>query len=275
MGTALAIPQDEEALWGAFGRPKDLPHLGGKDTPRLKFSGDENKYWPSDDPGENLMGEQMLPDLYWLHYGFTEWSGGKPVAHHIVRAPHPMPSRKSLGKLDENEWPTKGGKPVDPMEEGQFLPMLSLQGLPYVFITTSKSGFREIRNLATLYMGDKQKILTRLPIITLTSERFETRFGGKKWAPIFEVVNWVTVERDAEGRIDGLPEIKKSKKSKAEVIPPKKTKGKTAEADDDVGEAPWTDELEEVRSKKSKERKKLGVKEVRTSGKAFDDEEDD
>jgi hypothetical protein len=223
------IPIEEVGQWEDFASQGNFRHLPSY-AEVLRFNGLTGCWWTRDEPDEDQTNQlKLIADIGNVYHGYSKFEGRRIVDHHIVKAPAKAPSRKELGDLDEAQWPRNAeGEAKDPLSYAMYLP-LTTEGCDavFIFITSSMSGIRAVRDLAgdyALKLRENQKT-ERLPLVNLSKDRFKSKFGGKLFAPVFEILSWREIERDDGGMIANLPTPKALPAGKkAEPIPRKQLK---------------------------------------------------
>ena len=138
---------------------------------------------------------------------WVRWAGGKPDKYVIRQAGAPFPEREELGDNDEALWePGPDDKPRDPWQSSRFVHLVNPEtaGL-YTFSTTSWGGRGAVIDLADAIVRYRHARSGACPVVTLGSAPMQTKFG-KKWRPVFQIVDWVGGDGTAEAR--PKPELK-------------------------------------------------------------------
>lgn len=138
---------------------------------------------------------------------WVRWAGGKPDKYVVRQAGAPFPEREELGDNDEALWePGPDDKPRDPWQSTRFVHLVNPEtaGL-YTFSTTSWGGRGAVIDLADAIVRYRHARPGACPVVTLGSAPMQTKFG-KKWRPVFQIVDWVGGDGTAEAR--PKPELK-------------------------------------------------------------------
>jgi hypothetical protein len=195
---------DEElTLWQRFAEEGNTKHLP-RGSEMLKFNGQEGIWCtPKSDPDSDLRGMELVADIRNLHHGWTRFEGNRVADSRIVRAPGRPARRAELGDTDKEMWELglDGKTPKDPWNFAHYLPMFGReQGELYIYITSSSTGGREIKNLAAVYINKVREKGNpdRLPIVKLNREKFKSRFGSRLFVPILDTVGWRIIKPDFE-----------------------------------------------------------------------------
>jgi hypothetical protein len=101
------------------------------------------------------------------------------------------PLRNSMGDLDETKW-DKGpdGAPLDPWQMQMPVPLVSADGAPYIFATTSVTGRSAVGKLIATCRKMKWKEPDQYPVVRLATGGFQHRIPsiGFVTTPAFVVV---------------------------------------------------------------------------------------
>jgi hypothetical protein len=149
--------------------------------------------------GHWLVGREALPLKQGVRLvamgtaaAWVRWADGKPDKY-IVRQTHvPFPEREELGDHDESAWENgPDDKPRDPWQSTRFVHLVNPEtAAAYTFSTTSWGGRGAVIDLADAITRYRQARPGAAPVVVLESAPMTTRFG-KKWKPVFKVVDWV------------------------------------------------------------------------------------
>jgi hypothetical protein len=189
---------DELSLWHQFTSDGNTQHLP-RGAEQLKLNGQSGRWvLPKTDPDTDLTGMELVADCRNIHHGWTRFEGNRVTDARIVKAPGRPARRAELGDEDKTKWELglDGKTRKDPWSFGHYLPLVGReQGETYIYITSSTSGGREIKNLAACYVAKVQEKGNpdRLPIVKLDKERFKSRFGSRLFAPVLTIVAWRVV----------------------------------------------------------------------------------
>ena len=101
------------------------------------------------------------------------------------------PSRHSLGDLDETKWDQgPNGEPQDPWQMQMLVPLVSIDGSPYVFTTTSITGRGAVGKLVAVCKKMRRNDPELYPVVRLATGGFQHRIPsiGFVTTPAFVVV---------------------------------------------------------------------------------------
>jgi hypothetical protein len=124
-----------------------------------------------------------------------------------------IPDRNALGDLDESKWEIgPNGKPRDPWQRSETVPMLTMEGEEILFTTGSWGGHCALVALQKAYRIDGSH---RNPIIGLGTTRHQNQFGGMNDRPAFNIVGWAKSPPQEAKLIEAKPV---DKQTSAEII---------------------------------------------------------
>lgn len=140
-------------------------------------------------------GTKMLVYMPGMKRGWVKWQEGQPVAHvmGLVSEGFKPPPREDLGDLDEDQWEELNGKPIDPWQKTNHLPMCNVDGQVFTFITSSKGGLAEIGRISDLFSNRRRMKPDEIPVITLQSRSYDHKLYGETFAPVFKVIGWTAI----------------------------------------------------------------------------------
>ena len=147
---------------------------------------------------------EVEPDTTWavnpfsFIHGFIAWGGEKTPAAGTVLGEKLVPVSEPLPDVGvPPEHATKGWE----MQVGFSVKCLDGEdkGLEARYTTTSLGGKRGVQHLAIAIANQVDKDSTRpVPVIKLGKEHYAHKAYGRVYTPIFEIVDWVSMEGDAE-----------------------------------------------------------------------------
>jgi hypothetical protein len=152
----------------------------------LRFS--KGDYLVGENGEKIAIGVRLLAAVDELMVGWMKWHGGKPAEHVMVRLldGKALPKRQELGDGDEAQWEVgNDGKPRDPWNFVNYLPMLEAKANElFTFTSSSTGGIKSIGNLARRYANHAKRHPDVFPLITLDVGEYPHRnkeFGRVKF----------------------------------------------------------------------------------------------
>jgi hypothetical protein len=161
----------------------------------LRFS--KGDYVAGEEGKEIPNGSTFTANVDELLAGWVKWSGGKPVAHIMVRVAEgcTLPRREALGDSDVSHWEAdSAGVPRDPWQFTNYLPLLDEQGGIFTFATSSRGGLNAIGDLTRRYARHRRTGHRDVhPVIALDvgSYQHQNREYGRIKYPLFTPMGWV------------------------------------------------------------------------------------
>jgi hypothetical protein len=140
-------------------------------------------------------GTRMILFLPGMKRGWVKWDDGMPVQHimGLVSERFKAPKRSELDDLDEDEWPELNGRPIDPWQTTNHLPMCDVEGNVYTFITSSKGGLSAVGQVSDVYSRRKRMHPDEIPVVELLSRSYVHKQFGETFAPVFKIIGWTQV----------------------------------------------------------------------------------
>jgi hypothetical protein len=167
--------------------------------PLLKFNKGD---WVVGRDAEPCPETELVAIVPGLMHGWIRWEDSFPVEHRmgLVMEGFVLPARDTLGYLDETTWEidSKTGKPRDPFQESNYLPVMSINAENvYNFATSSDGGRRRaIAPLSREYGNHIRTNPDELPVIGLEQDSYmhpDRKIGRVKY-PLFPVKKWVKAD---------------------------------------------------------------------------------
>ena len=140
------------------------------------------------------LGTKLVANMPGLMSGWRRWWGGKVSDERmeLVSAFIPMPSRESLGDLDEALWELDERTRLkrDPWMKTSALQLLDEKKQIYIYSTGSKGGIGAIAKLCKAYAQEYRQRPNMLPIVEITNDSYMHAMYGKTYFPVFSIVGW-------------------------------------------------------------------------------------
>lgn len=250
--TNVAMPEAKNAFeaYGDSGGSRIIGEM-------LKFS--KGEWVHGRDNIEMPEGLKLLAGINLAEAGWIMWTEGRPteVVMGRIDGSFKIPMRSELGYLNSVEWPRSEldsdyGKPRDPWQKTQAMPLVSEKGEVYTFVTGSKGGESALKALAKTYGKRMRQHPDDIPVVTLgmDSYRHPNKQLGKIWTPQFNIVGWSAAKRldkalakaeaaaHEEGELDQAPapSSKPSPAADYQAERPSRRKAKPAPAEHYAGE---------------------------------------
>lgn len=167
-------------------------------------------------------GTRYYANMQGLRIGWQRWEDGRPSGEIMVLmvSGEKPPLRSTLGDTDRDLWDLdKEGRPRDPWQLTNELPMVSAEdGEEVVFSTSSKGGINAIGELCIAYSkGRKMKPPGAVPVIEIgtSSYKHSDKTFGTIYTPVLKLADWVDGGQPAEEEPAPAPAAKPTPASKA------------------------------------------------------------
>ena len=140
-------------------------------------------------------GTRMIVFMPGLKRGWVKWVDSMPVQTimGLVAEGFRPPQRDELDDLEEDSWPALDGKPMDPWQETNHLPMCDTDGNVYTFVSNSKGGRSAVGVLAKAYGTRHRMKPDEIPVIELEATSYDHKLYGETLKPSFKIVGWTAV----------------------------------------------------------------------------------
>ena len=141
---------------------------------------------------------EVEPDTTWavnpfsFIHGFIAWGEGEVLAEKMAPVTQPLPEIDAAPPNAKKGWEMQVGFSVKCLSGED-------EGMEARYTTTSVGGKRGVQQLAIAIANQVEKDATKpVPIIKLGKEHYVHKSYGRVYTPVFEVVDWVSMEGDAE-----------------------------------------------------------------------------
>ena len=125
-------------------------------------------------------------------HGFIAWGDGEVLSEKMAPVTQPLP---------ELDTPPPGAKKGWESQVGMALKCIAGEdeGLECRYTTTSVGGKRAVQTLAVAIATQVEKDPTKpVPIVKLAKDHYQHKSYGRIYTPVFEVVEWVSMDGAAE-----------------------------------------------------------------------------
>ena len=127
-------------------------------------------------------------------HGFIAWGDGEVLGENMVPVSQPLPELDGAPPAAKKGWETQVGMSLKCISGED-------KGMEARFTTTSVGGKRSVQALAVALADQVDKDQSKpVPIVRLKKEHYQHKSYGRIFTPVFEVVDWVS--------LDGEPEVK-------------------------------------------------------------------
>ena len=132
-------------------------------------------------------------------HGFIAWGDGEVLGEKMVSVSQPLPELEPAPPQSKKGWET---------QVGLSLKCISGQdaGLEARYSTTSVGGKRAVQTLAAAIAAQVERDQDKpVPVVLLKKEHYQHKSYGRIYTPVFEIVEWVSMEGDASSGDDETP----------------------------------------------------------------------
>jgi len=125
-------------------------------------------------------------------HGFIAWGDGEVLGEKMVPVSQPLPELDGAPPAAKKGWATQVGMSLKCLTGED-------KGMEARFTTTSVGGKRSVQTLAVALADQVDKDQTKpVPVVRLKKEHYQHKSYGRIFTPVFEVVEWLTLEGEAE-----------------------------------------------------------------------------
>ena len=132
-------------------------------------------------------------------HGFIAWGDGEVLGEKMVSVSQPLPELEPAPPQSKKGWET---------QVGLSLKCISGQdaGLEARYSTTSVGGKRAVQTLAAAIAAQVERDQSKpVPVVLLKKEHYQHKSYGRIYTPVFEIVEWVSMEGEAPSNDDETP----------------------------------------------------------------------
>ena len=129
-------------------------------------------------------------------HGFIAWGDGEVLSEKMVSVSQPLPELEAAPPNAKKGWE---------MQVGMSLKCVKGEdaGMEARFTTTSVGGKRSVQTLALAIAAQVEKDQSKpVPVIALKKDHYTHKSYGKIYTPVFEVLEWVSMDGGAEAEPD-------------------------------------------------------------------------
>ena len=130
-------------------------------------------------------------------HGFIAWGDGEVLGEKMVSVSQPLPELDPAPPQSKKGWET---------QVGMSLKCISGEdaGLEARYSTTSVGGKRAVQALAAAIAAQVERDQSKpVPVVHLKKEHYQHKSYGRIYTPVFEIVEWVSMEGEATSEPEG------------------------------------------------------------------------
>ena len=125
-------------------------------------------------------------------HGYIAWGDGEVLGEKMVPVSQPLPELDGAPPAAKKGWETQVGMSLKCLTGED-------KGMEARFTTTSVGGKRSVQALAVALADQVDKDQSKpVPVVRLKKEHYQHKSYGRIYTPVFEVVEWLTLDGEAE-----------------------------------------------------------------------------
>jgi hypothetical protein len=124
-------------------------------------------------------------------HGFIAWGDGEVLGEKMTSVSNPLPELDEAPPSAKKGWETQVGMSLKCISGED-------KGMEARFTTTSVGGKRAVQTLAVALAEQVEKDQSKpVPVVRLKKDHYAHKSYGKIYTPVFELVEWVSMDGDA------------------------------------------------------------------------------
>jgi len=128
-------------------------------------------------------------------HGYIAWGDGEVLGEKMVAVSQPLPEIDDAPPGAKKGWEQQIGMSLKCLTGDD-------AGMEARFTTTSVGGKRGVQTIAAALAEQVEKDQTKpVPVVTLKRDHYQHKSYGKIYTPIFEVVEWISMEGEPEPEV--------------------------------------------------------------------------
>jgi hypothetical protein len=125
-------------------------------------------------------------------HGFIAWGEGEVLAEKLVSVTEPLPELEAAPPGAKKGWEPQTGFSLKCISGED-------AGMEARFTTTSVGGRKAVQGLAVAIATQVEKDQSKpVPVVKLGKDHYSHKMYGRIYTPVFEVVEWVSMDGEAE-----------------------------------------------------------------------------
>ena len=130
-------------------------------------------------------------------HGFIAWGDGEVLGEKMVSVSQPLPELDPAPPQSKKGWETQVGMSLKCIS-GEDV------GLEARYSTTSVGGKRAVQALAAAIAAQVERDQSKpVPVVHLKKEHYQHKSYGRIFTPVFEIVEWVSMEGEVANEPEG------------------------------------------------------------------------
>ena len=132
-------------------------------------------------------------------HGFIAWGDGEVLGEKMTSVSNPLPELDEAPPSAKKGWETQVGMSLKCISGED-------KGMEARFTTTSVGGKRAVQTLAVALAEQVEKDQTKpVPVVRLKKDHYAHKSYGKIYTPVFELVEWVSMDGEAPAPVAEEP----------------------------------------------------------------------
>lgn len=132
-------------------------------------------------------------------HGYIAWGDGEVLGEKMVSVSQPLPELDAAPPNAKKGWETQVGLSLKCVTGAD-------KGTEARFTTTSVGGKRAVQTLAVALADQVEKDQSKpVAIVRLKKEHYQHKSYGRIYTPLFEIVEWVTMEGESDEAAEEAP----------------------------------------------------------------------
>jgi len=133
-------------------------------------------------------------------HGFIAWGDGEVLGEKMTSVSNPLPELDEAPPSAKKGWETQVGMSLKCISGED-------KGMEARFTTTSVGGKRAVQTLAVALAEQVEKDQTKpVPVVRLKKDHYAHKSYGKIYTPVFELVEWVSMDGEEPALVAPEPE---------------------------------------------------------------------
>ena len=129
-------------------------------------------------------------------HGVIAWGDGEVLGEKMVSVSKPLPELDDAPPAAKRGWEAQVGMSLKCISGDD-------KGMEARFTTTSVGGKRAVQTIAVALADQVEKDQTKpVPVVRLKKEHYQHKSYGRIFTPVFEVVDWLTLDGDADKAVE-------------------------------------------------------------------------
>jgi hypothetical protein len=125
-------------------------------------------------------------------HGVIAWGDGEVLGEKMVSVSKPLPELDDAPPAAKRGWEAQVGMSLKCISGDD-------KGMEARFTTTSVGGKRAVQTIAVALADQVEKDQSKpVPVVRLKKEHYQHKSYGRIFTPVFEVVDWLTLDGDAD-----------------------------------------------------------------------------